>query len=295
LGEEEKEEEKEETPKKQNGSNVTADSGTDVIEQLQEALTENLKLSKRINELQEKLSVSYAKVNNSGNELNRYKNVVISLSESAKKAKELSKEVQKLQEKLQSKTDLLKSKNSTIKRLEERLTDSETRTGSLREALNNECQKKNALTESNQNLKKTFDKKIEDLTETFSNKEQNYIIKIDELKKILNDDKKMIESYKKITSTSLNRYIDLKALSAGVDSVEIKNRLTENYSFNDIDRICDSLLDRKLSLSKLPFDLTKDKIRVKNFEAVEPIKKQIPSKFDDEADSSLLALAGIDE
>ena len=50
-------------------------------------------------------------------------------------------------------------------------------------------------------------------------------------------------------------------------------------------------------MSKLPFEFNnpKGRVRVTVKEAVEPIKKQISSKFDDDADSSLFALAGIDD
>jgi hypothetical protein len=43
----------------------------------------------------------------------------------------------------------------------------------------------------------------------------------------------------------------------GVSTDEIKNRLNENYSFKDIDNICENLQSYKLSINKLPFEVQK--------------------------------------
>lgn len=64
----------------------------------------------------------------------------------------------------------------------------------------------------------------------------------------------------------MDKYILLQAQRIGVSSDEIKNRLSENYSFDEITKVCDSLQSYNISVSKLPFrtSLTEGtKVRVK--------------------------------
>ena len=82
-------------------------------------------------------------------------------------------------------------------------------------------------------------------------------------------------------------------MALGVKPREIENKLSENYSFDDIDRVCEDLKTYKLNMSKLPFDVSSGrqyKMTVK--ESIEPI---IPNnaKVDDDVDDSLLGLAGM--
>ena len=80
----------------------------------------------------------------------------------------------------------------------------------------------------------------------------------------------------------------------GVKEDLIKARLTEGYSFEDVDQICESLQSYQVTMSRLPFspDTTKP-VKMKVTESVEPIR---PKKwFDDDVDDSLLRLAGLEE
>lgn len=83
----------------------------------------------------------------------------------------------------------------------------------------------------------------------------------------------------------------------GVDSLQIKSKLTEGYTFEDIDRICEELQSYKANMRKLPIDLVEQKeFKFKITESKEPIKNAIPTnsnRFDDEVDDSLLRLAGL--
>ena len=77
----------------------------------------------------------------------------------------------------------------------------------------------------------------------------------------------------------------------GVVPQEIKNKLPENYSFEDIDKVCEELSDYKLNLSKLPINLSSNtKIKVK--ESKESIGPMVQNDAD-ELDESLLILAGL--
>ena len=82
--------------------------------------------------------------------------------------------------------------------------------------------------------------------------------------------KKLVEQYKSDAKKAINKYIDSQAIKLGVSSSEIKNRLNESYTFEDVDAVCESLFDYKSSMNKLPFNLSKGN-RVKITEQLDPI------------------------
>jgi len=51
----------------------------------------------------------------------------------------------------------------------------------------------------------------------------------------------------------VDKYIESKAVSLGISANEIKNRLSETYTFTDIDNICEDLRKYKINLNNLPF------------------------------------------
>ena len=66
--------------------------------------------------------------------------------------------------------------------------------------------------------------------------------------------------------------------------------LNENYSFNDIDRVCDSLKDFQLKVNSLPFNVEKNqKVRMSITESKEPIQPK--NRYNDDVDDQLLSLA----
>ena len=48
----------------------------------------------------------------------------------------------------------------------------------------------------------------------------------------------LVEKYKTIAKTAVDKYIESRATVLGLSVTDIKNRLNENYSFNDIDKVC---------------------------------------------------------
>jgi hypothetical protein len=71
--------------------------------------------------------------------------------------------------------------------------------------------------------------------------------------KKLEKQNKIIEKYQRVAKNSVKRYIESQAVRLGVKSDEIINRLPKNYSFNDIDMICEDLQEYKFNMSNLPF------------------------------------------
>ena len=79
----------------------------------------------------------------------------------------------------------------------------------------------------------------------------------------------------------------------GVQSSDIKNKLPKNYSFGDIDSVCESIKSYKLNINSLPFDGRNQNIKMSITESKkEPIFDSTGlNKFDDETDAQLLGLA----
>ena len=107
----------------------------------------------------------------------------------------------------------------------------------------------------------------------------------------------LVEKYKKVAQTAVNKYIKSQATRLGVNESDIKNQLPENYSFDDIDNICESLMNYRVGMSNLPFgvgsvtQLSKEKVKMNITESKERIT---PNRLiDDEVDEQLLNLANI--
>ena len=102
---------------------------------------------------------------------------------------------------------------------------------------------------------------------------------------------KLVENYKAIAKTAVNNYIDSQAKMLGISSKEIISKLPENYSFDDINSLCENLRKYRTSVSKLPFDVKKQQNIVIGGK---PLNESIaPHNEDDEVDATLLSLAGL--
>ena len=151
-------------------------------------------------------------------------------------------------------------------------------------------------------LKESYESNISDLENEISRLNEDIVaLKKDsrnelsnvrtKLEERLNNSNKLIEKYKNIAKTAVNRYISLQAVKIGVNPTEIKNRLNESYSFDDIDKVCEDLQSYKVNISKLPFNIDSNRqTRVQMKESKESIFPT--SRFDDDVDAQLLAFAG---
>lgn len=79
----------------------------------------------------------------------------------------------------------------------------------------------------------------------------------------------------------------------GVRTSDIKSRLNEGYDMNDIDKVCDDLLDYNVNMSKLPFGVD----RSSKQPVVESVSRKAITDPDEgyELDDSLFELAGLDK
>ena len=274
--------------------------GVDMIEELQQALKENKKLEKQITELQEKLSVCYAEETKLKESIERYKSSIESLSKSNQKLGALKVKVSTYEKELNESNKKLSEKDNEVEALNEKFNAMKSQRLSINESLKTKDVKikdlNNQINELNESIK-TKDIKAKQLQEKL-NKAQadfnmNLQLKEKQYTSKLSKSNKLIEKYRNVASSSLNKYIDLQALRIGATSNEIKNRLNENFSFDDIDKVCEELQRYKLNISKLPFDVRKESsVKMKVKESIEPIKPA--NRFDDDdIDEQLKSLAGL--
>lgn len=279
------------------------DDGSSLLSDLQEALKSNKDLEKQVANLNDKLSVCYAKEVELKDLSEKYRNTVSKLSESLKIEKALRKRIQVIEEKLNISKVELDNKNKNVKQLTEQI--DKLKNNSSKKNLTEDLIKKDieikSYKESISKLNKKLDnfikiqEKLENknnlLEENLANLNKDNAIKYSEFTSRLNKEKSITEKYKKIAKRAIEKYIGIQALRLGVNSKEITNRLSENYSFDDIDRVCENLRNYNINISKLPFNVSNSTIsQIKLTESKEPI---IPARVDDEIDDSLLSLAGI--
>ena len=102
---------------------------------------------------------------------------------------------------------------------------------------------------------------------------------------------KLIENYKRIAKASVDRYIQSQANKLGISPNEIKSKLNESYTFDDIDKACDDIQEYNLGLNSLSFGSPfQSKTKIKFNESV---NTTLPTNDndDDSVDQELLSLA----
>ena len=242
---------------------VAGDAGTDLVESLQEALKDNKDLQRQVLELQEKLSVSYTKEIKLMEENTKLKGAVKNLTESVGKAEALNVQLKSVRTELdaqvrtnEQQAQLLESYKTRLSKvgaekrtLNEKFSQRETDVHELQDKLI-EC------TDTVIRERKENKLKLESLTSQITELKQDSEIKNKQYSQKLQKSNKLVESYKGIAQRAVDKYIDCKATNLGITANEIKSKLNENYSFDDIDQVCENLRSYKRNISKLPFNLT---------------------------------------
>lgn len=293
------------TPEKviDNKSNMAAnDAGAEMIKQLQESLLAQQKLERQVTELQEKLSVCFAKEAKYEEDLNKYKSTVQNLSQQARSAKALQLKVESLENELKTKdTTLNESLKESNENTQKEISLRDSKIKSLTETLsvrNTELQTANRkiskLSEEFKAKEEDYNSQINTLNEQLSEQKKNLTIKTTEYSNKLSNSNKLIEQYRKTAKTAVNKYVESQAVRLGIKSEEIFNKLPSNYSFNDIDRICEDLGDFKLKVSNLPFNIEQVK-KAKIVESKSVTSKLTAENDNDDIDESLVRLAKIND
>lgn len=269
--------------------NAVGNAKADMLSDLQEALKKNSDLENKIINLNEKLSVCYAKETKQQEDIAKYKKAISRLSEKASRVEALQEKVSKLDtEKQQLNERLVESKNK-VQKLDENFTRGRNETSRLIENLRTKDKQisslKESLSKSNQE-KESLNQQVAELKKDLSLKKSEYSSKIQKANTV-------VENYKKIANKAVDTYIEKEAVKLGVNVNEIKSKLPQSYTFADIDSICEELQDYRMSINNLPFQRElRENIRMK----INPSKNEniLPAlSKDDEVDQDLLNLAGL--
>lgn len=267
-----------------------------LVKELQEALKSKSVLESKINELQEKLSVCYAKEEKQEDKLARYRIAVKNLTETAKRYEGLKAKHEALKEQLNESARMAQSTTAKIKSLTEEVNSEKETAASVTESLRAQRvenmklkQQVNDLAESLKAEKVTSSQKVHALEEQLSTINKDLSIKSSEYATKIDRANKLVEKYKKIANSAVEKYIQSQATRIGVSSNEIKSKLSESYTFSEIDEACEELQAYKLNMSKLPFNASlKESVKMK----VSPSKETIVNSrdMDDLIDDQLLQL-----
>lgn len=248
-----------------------------IFEELQTVLKQRQEAEQKVIELNEKLSVCYAKEESVNNRVNTLKTQIEKLTESSSQANALKTKVSKLEE-------ALNLKEQELEKLNKRISTNVNARKALTEDVNS---KQDTITKLNEELKTSSDT-IQSLTTQVEDLKKDLQLNKNSYSKKLEKSNKLVENYKKITTNVVNRYIESQALKLGVSSNEIKNKLPESYNIDDIDSICEDLQSYKLNMSKLPFSTMQSvKVTPKSIKTESLLPK---GAEDDFVDAQLLSL-----
>ena len=308
------------------------DDGAYMITELQEALQRQQELESQVKSLQEKLSVCYTKESRYSDKLAKANSKVTAQETENKQLSEqlekLTTENSLLEEKntelethLSSLTESMKQTQRQVEELTEslngyrdrysvmknQLKESKSSKTTLDESLSSKTAEVTKLTEAYSKLKEDSEKKLHEAIVQNKNLESTNKKLVEELQDMKKDSQIMnsqsnaklekaqtlVEKYKSIAKTAVEKYINSQAVRIGVSSTDIRNRLTESYSFKDIDKAVEDLQQYKLNVKSLPFSTLSEKKHTKAVirESKEPLltlKDNSSYNFDDDVDEALL-------
>lgn len=245
---------------------VAEDDGIDtVMENVKTLVRQKGMLESEVKQLKSEKAVGDAEVKKLKEELDRYKLAFARTSELATNAKKYESDVQSL-------TEQLAAKDAQIKKLR----TAQVNTEKLTESRDTSAAKVKVLTEKLDAVKAENQKRETVLTE-----------KLNEANKLVAARTNIAKQYMSKYNEVLSGYIKSKASMLGVNPVEIKNRLSEKFSIEDIDKVCDSMLTESVGVNRLPYGLTaSSRIRVQ--QSTQASKKENPDNGY-AVDDSLLA------
>ena len=251
-------------------SEEAVDNGDEeVFESLKDMVRQKDELEKEVRDLKNQKTVSDAEVKGLQEELERYKSGFIRVSELASKSTTLSKEVKSLKEQLEVKTSKINDLQAKIK----------THT-SLTESVN-----------ANEAKVKTLTERLVAVQAEAEKSEEALKTKLEESRKAVQQNANVAKKYKAQYAAVLERYIASKASMLGVRPTDITSRLGESYTLDNIDKVCEDLLD----MGRPAFGLGLGKPKVTINESKAPAKKAQPLDPNNgyEIDDDLLILAGL--
>lgn len=253
------------------------DIGDDgVIESLKELTRQKDLLECEVKNLRSAKTVSDAKVAELNESLNKYKAAFTRTSELAAKSRTLSSDVKTLNEQLSQ-------KDAEIKQLKEQMqkADTDNRAKALTESVNQQNAKVKTLTEKLDVMQKEFDSEKTKLNEQLAQYKKGYA-----------DRTAIAKNYRDKFNTVLTRYIESKASMLGVRPADITSRLNENYTVDDVDSVCENILNRSINVKRLPIRENAT-IKINESKANTNVNPNYDPNAGYEIDDTLLELAGL--
>ena len=245
------------------------DGDEEVIESLKEMVRQKDLLESEIRDLKNQKTVSDAEVKGLKEEIEKYKSGFMRVSELASKSTKLAKTVKSLNEQLEQKDSKINDLQSKV-------------------------EKQTRLTES----KNTNEAKIKALTEKLvtvqteaEKSEETFKTKLEESRAATQKNAKIAKAYKAKYDAVLERYVASKANMLGVRTTDITSRLAENYTLDDIDQVCEGLLD--MGRPAFGLGLGKPKVKITESKEIKKVNKPVDPNNGYEIDDDLLILAGL--
>ncbi len=254
------------------------DNGEDeaVIENLKEMIRQKDLLTQEVKALKEERAVRNAEVNTLKEELNKYKTSFVRVSAVASESKKFETENNNLREQL-------KTKSAQIKTLETKAANAANESKKLNESINSNASQVKVLKEELNKVKVDSNNTITKLNEQIANYKTQFAKRT-----------QLAKDYKAKYNNVIEKYVNSKATMLGVTAAEITSRLKENYTIDDIDNVCNDLLNYNNSFNRLPFGFNQNtKIRIQ--ESAESKNRKVNRDPDAgyDIDDSLLELAGL--
>ena len=252
--------------KKDEAEEEAVDDGTaEVFENLKEAIRQKDLLEQEVKNLKNERTVRDTEVKALEENLTKYKAAFARTSEVAAKATKLEASNKQLQEQVTKQQNELNKLNKVhSEKLNESVNESKKQIISLKEQLN---AAKSDLEQAQEN----------------ANKQASIY------KKKISESVDIANRYKTMCNEIMNKFISYRASLLGVKPAEILNKLDEQYSFEDVEKACDSILNEGMVRNKLPYEFAKKPV----VKFAEPKAQTAPYKSGYEIDDSLLDLAGL--
>ena len=251
---------------KENAEEAGDAGDEEVFESLKEAIRSKDALNAEVKELKNQKAVSDTEVARLKEELEKYKLAFKRTSELAAKTSKFEKENKAL-------TEQLNQKDTEIQDLKTKVEN----TSRLTESVSTSNAKIKELTER---LEATV-KEAADNDKALKEEVAEYRAKVKSRTEIA-------KSYKAKYDAVVEGYITMKANMLGVRPTDITSRLAESYTLDDINTVCNDLLNQ----GRPTFGLNYGKASMKINESVNSVKKPDPDNGY-EIDDSLLELAGL--
>lgn len=271
------------------GAKAIDNGNAKIIEELKDAIRKKSELESTVRSLQERLAVSDAKVGRIEEEYGKCKSTVVRLTTLARDAETKSKLVEKLEAEIKRKDEGLRLLNKTVVEGKMKL---ESENASLKESLAEKDSMIATLRRKVRESKDGYETEIKSLRESIENDKAKNSKRLDETKAKYDRASKLAEGYKRLANDVVDRYIKSKAVTIGVEPQEIRNRLSESYTLDEIDSVCEKLKSYSLNLGRLPIKLGKKSV-VKIQESKTPEQKAANAYFDDDVDEHSMRIAGL--